>query len=292
MPKLSIITINYNNASGLRKTMESVLNQTSKDFEYIVVDGGSTDTSCQVISDQCLVINGETFVNEILVKCVSEVDNGIYHAMNKGIKLAKGEYVQFLNSGDTIVAPNVTELMLNRLFSPPSGELEGATDILYGNMLKQLPNRILRDRGFAGRIPTMLDFYTGTLNHSSAYIKRNLFDTYGLYDESLRIVSDWKWYLQVIALNGVMPVYKDIDLTLFDMNGISNINSILDKTERKKVLSEILPVSVLIDYERWAFSIDQLRRINQYWITRKIFRLIERIFFKLEKWFKNKEQEN
>jgi len=111
-------------------------------------------------------------------------------------------------------------------------------------MLKALHKKIIRDRGFAGRIPTMIDFYTGTLNHSSAYIKRSLFETYGLYDESLKIVSDWKWYLQVIALNGIIPVYKDIDVTVFDMTGISTMNSTLEKEERKKVLLEILSPSV------------------------------------------------
>jgi len=290
-PKLSIITINYNNASGLDKTMQSVFDQTSTEFEYIVVDGTSTDTSCQVISDQCLVINGEININGLLVKCISEPDSGIYNAMNKGIRMAKGEYVQFLNSGDLLASPEVTERMLACLFPSPDsyrdqGEGVGVRSlILYGNMLKQLPKRILRDRGFAGRMPTILDFYTGTLNHSPAYIKRSLFETYGLYDESLKIVSDWKWYLQVIALNGVVPVYKDIDVTLFDMNGISTINSDLDKGERKQVLSEILPISVLADYERWAFSIDQIKRINRYWITRKGFWLVERVLFKWEKWF-------
>ena len=152
-------------------------------------------------------------------------------------------------------------------------------------MLKPLPKRIHRDRGFAGRIPTILDFYIGTLNHSSAYIKRSLFDTYGLYDESLKIVSDWKWYLQVIALNGVIPIYKDIDVTIFDMTGISTVNSRLDKEERLQVLSGILPISVLKDYESWAFPIEQMKRINRYLITRKMFWIVERVLYKWEKWF-------
>ena len=273
--KLTIVTINYNNASGLRKTMESVFNQTSQDFEYIVVDGGSPDESVDVIQ-QFIGSTVHPFI------WITEKDSGIYNAMNKGIQMAKGEYVQFLNSGDWLVSPDVAERMLSYLSPHPSGELEGAS-ILYGNMLKQLPNRILKDRGFAGRVPTMLDFYTGTLNHSPAYIKHSLFETYGLYDESLKIVSDWKWYLQVIALKGIKPEYVDIDVTVFDMNGISYVNSELDKAERKQVLSEILPVSVLADYEHWAFSIDQLKRINRYVLINKLFWFIERVLFKFEK---------
>lgn len=296
--KLSIITINRNNAVGLQKTMESVLAQTSKDFEYIVVDGstaplnspeGGTFGSCNYQPIE--VVNGFTRCTWLSPDggvgggFFSEPDNGIYHAMNKGIRMAKGEYIQFLNSGDILASNDVTEKMLTALFSPPLGELEGA-DILYGNMLKRMPNRIFRDRGFAGRQPTMLDFYTGTLNHSPAYIKRNLFDKYDLYDESLKIVADWKWYLQVIALHGVKPVYTDIDVTLFDMNGISNVNSALDKAERKQVLAGLLPASVLADYEQWAFPIDQIKRMNRYWLTRKGFWLVERMLFKWEKWTK------
>lgn len=279
--KLSIITINYNNASGLSKTLESVFNQTFMNFEYIVIDGNSTDGSVELIK-QYEDSSVENF------SWISEPDTGIYNAMNKGIRMAKGEYVLFLNSGDMLASNDVTEKMLFEL-KVESEKLNDNTNsipILYGNMMKQTPKRLLRDKGFAGRQPTMLDFYTGTLNHSPAYIKRSLFDTYGLYDETLKIVSDWKWYLQVIALSGVIPVYKDIDVTVFDMSGISTINISLDKEERLQVLSGILPRSVLKDYERWSFPIEQMMRINRYWITRKIFWLIERVLFKWDKCFR------
>ena len=274
---LTIITINYNNAPGLQKTMESVFSQTSKEFEYIIVDGGSTDNSVETIQQ----------FNDLTIQqfqYISEPDNGIYHAMNKGIRMAQGEYVQFLNSGDCLASPTVVEGMLHTVKSvcnKPSNR-EGV-DILYGNMLKPYKGRILRDCGFAGRTPTMLDFYTGTLNHSPAYIRRSLFDTYGMYDETLRIVSDWKWYLQVIALGSVVPVYADVDVTVFDMGGISSVNSGLDKAERRKVLEELLPLSVLRDYDQYALPIDQLKRINRHRITRKAFWLVERVLFKWEK---------
>jgi glycosyltransferase involved in cell wall biosynthesis len=276
--KLSIVTINYNNADGLRKTIESVLNQTSQEFEYIVVDGNSRDSSIEVIQQ----FNNSTIQH---FSYISEPDNGIYHAMNKGIKLAKGEYVQFLNSGDILAAKDVVEKMLF-LLRTQNSELR-TIDILYGNMLKPLPKRIICDRGFAGRVPTMLDFYTGTLNHSPAYIKRSLFETYGLYDESLRIVSDWKWYLQVIALNGIVLVYKDIDVTIFDMNGISNTHSIQEKQERKNVLEELLPHSILLDYDLYSDDIDRSIRINRYKIIRSFVWFVDRVLFKLEK-IKNK----
>jgi len=279
--RLSIITINYNNSTGLKKTIDSVLNQTSKEFEYIIIDGRSIDNSLQEINVAFHMIydnaqsRGDVLQNGLHVQWISELDSGIYNAMNRGIRMAKGEYIQFLNSGDIMASNDVTEKML--------GSLPNDCNILYGNMLKPLSKRIHRDRGFAGKTPTMLDFYTGTLNHSSAYIKRTLFDTYGLYDENLKIVSDWKWYLQVIVLNDVKPNYVDIDVTIFDMNGISSTNSDLDKLERKQVLLTTLHKSVLTDYESWAFPIEQLSRVNRYWIFRKLLWFTERMLFKWEK---------
>jgi glycosyltransferase involved in cell wall biosynthesis len=96
---LSIITINYNNLSGLEKTIQSVLNQTLKNFEFIIIDGGSTDGSKEYNQEK----------NEFIDCWVSESDNGIYHAMNKGIKMAKGEYCLFLNSGDYLVDSEVSK---------------------------------------------------------------------------------------------------------------------------------------------------------------------------------------
>lgn len=282
MNKLTIITINYNNASGLSRTIDSVLNQTSLDFEYIIVDGASTDTSCQVIREKGFVVNGELELNGIMTTCISEPDTGIYNAMNKGIRIAKGDYIQFLNSGDFLASPDIIEKMLTILKQKNSDSRQ--VDILYGNMLKQIQGRLLRDKGFAGRQPTMFDFYRGTLNHSSAYIRKSLFESYGFYDESLKIVSDWKWYLQVIVFGHVEPVYTDMDVTIFDMTGISETNQELNGLERRKVLQELLPDKILADYDKWWFGIEQLQRIKRYkWADRLLF-VMERVLFKWEKY--------
>jgi len=270
--KLSIITVNINNGPGLRKTIESVVSQTSHDIEYIVIDGGSTDGSIEVIQE---------FADRITY-WISEPDNGIYNAMNKGISRAKGEFCQFLNSGDWLTAPDVTERMLEDM---PD------CSILYGNMLKQIPGgKVFYNK----QIPTFsfLTFYTGALNHSPAYIKHSLFDKYGMYDESLEIVSDWKFYLIAIGLHNEPVVYRNIDVTNFDMSGVSNLNHTLDKDERYKVLKELLPASIFYDYDNYANSIIQMKRINRYFITRKLVRFIGRILFKMEKWETHRKMEH
>lgn len=286
MTRLSIITINYNNASGLSCTLDSVLNQTSRDFEYIIVDGASTDTSCQIIYDKGLVVNGSVEQNGILITCVSEPDSGIYNAMNKGIQKAKCDYIQFLNSGDLLASPDVVEKITDELKSRNNNSRH--VDLLYGNMLKQMPGRLLRDKGFAGRQPTMLDFYRGTLNHSPTYIKKSLFETYGLYDENLKIVSDWKWYLQSIVLGRAEPVYIDIDVTVFDMNGISETNKELERNERRSVLEELIPLKILADYDSWWFGIEQLQHIRRYKWADKLLYLVERVLFKWDRFINNK----
>ena len=269
--QLSIITINRNNAFGLEGTMKSVLSQTSSSFESVVVDGASSDGSVEIIrrfADNC----GNR------MKWISEPDMGIYNAMNKGIRMASGDYVQFLNSGDCLADETVVERMMRAL------EQNNYPSILYGNMLKDMPDgMILRDRCFAGQDITFLGFYVGTLNHSPALIRRSLFDKYGYYDETLKIVSDWKWYLQAIAMGEERPVYVDVDVTLFDMHGISETNKGLDKEERKRVLSEMVPASILADYDRWSLSIDQMKRLKRHPWAYKMVWFLERCLFKLEK---------
>ena len=169
---LTIVTINRNNAIGLEKTMLSVASQTYKEFEYVVVDGASTDNSVEVIKRLA-----PQFGNRL--KWISEPDKGIYNAMNKGMKMASGDYYQILNSGDSLAAADVTGQMLAEL------ENKGYPSMLYGNMIKCFPDgyKLLVD-SFGGKPITMLGMFTGTLNHNPTYIHRSLFEKYGYYDES------------------------------------------------------------------------------------------------------------
>ena len=268
--KLSIVTINRNNAAGLEKTMQSVANQTYKEFEYIIVDGASTDDSIAVIQK-----HESEFAH---LNWVSEPDKGIYNAMNKGLRMASGDYIQILNSADCLAAPEVTERMIAAL------EKAGNPSIFYGNMVKAFPDgKRIVDRSFAGQEITMLGMFTGTLNHDPVYICRDLFEKYGYYEESLRIVSDWKWYLQAIILGEEQPQYIDLDVTLFDMTGISETNKELDKAERKQVLEEMFPKTILADYERYAFPMEQIMRLQRHPWAYKLVWLLERCLFKLEK---------
>lgn len=267
---ISIITINRNNAVGLEKTMRSVAAQTYKEFEYIVVDGASTDESVAVIKS----LESE-FAH---LKWVSEPDTGIYNAMNKGISMASGDYIQILNSADCLAADDVTRRMLVAV------EKSGNPSILYGNMVKCFPDgRKVVDKSFAGEEITMLGMYAGTLNHDPVYIRRDLFEKYGYYDEGLKIVSDWKWYLQAIIMGDEKPQYVDMDVTLFDMTGISETNKELDNAERKAVLEQLFPKTILDDYESFAFPIDQIRRLQRHPWAYKMVWFLERCLFKLEK---------
>lgn len=270
--RLSIVTINRNNAAGLEKTLQSVASQTFKEFEYVVVDGASTDGSVEIVKRY-----ESQFPH---LKWVSEPDSGIYNAMNKGIRMASGDYIQILNSADCLAAPDVTERMIAALAN------SGNPSILYGNMIKCFPDgKTLVDKSFAGQEITMQGMYMGTLNHDPAYILRDLFEKYGYYDESLKIVSDWKWYLQAIVLGGEKPQYTDIDVTLFDMTGISESDGSKDKIrkERQMVLKDLIPSAYLHDYERYADDICLMRRIHRHPWAYKLVWFMERCLFKLEK---------
>jgi len=147
--KLSIITINYNNASGLRKTVESVLSQSTHDFEYIVVDGGSTDGSVEYLESQNSELKTQNF------SFISEKDNGIYNAMNKGIRMAQGEYLHFLNSGDWLADEKVVENMLKTL---PD------CDIYVGNKIAVRPDGKVQKGKNSGQPVTMILFTAAPLN--------------------------------------------------------------------------------------------------------------------------------
>ena len=317
---LSIITINYNNAEGLRKTLASVAAQTYRNIEHIIIDGGSTDGSVDIIREyeEQLHITHST----IHIQWISEPDKGIYNAMNKGIEITLGkrvvdtfnrsersedknkelpDYIQILNSGDLLAAPDVTERMMAALKAQNDGRsrtdvlneplsLNDGVAVLYGNMLKSYDGKKIVNRDTCGNEmytpESFLYFYKGTLNHDCAYIRRDLFEKYGLYNEQMKICSDWEWYVRTIVLGGEKPVYTNIDVTIFDMNGVSESygkNADIIKSERREYLESILPPSVLRDYDQFVFPILQYQRLKKYHLW-GIVNFIERVLFKLEKW--------
>ena len=367
---LSIITINYNNAEGLRKTLASVVSQTYPHIEHIIVDGGSTDGSVEILEAYPQPLpkrRGEITEGKFptqnpahKVIWVSEKDTGIYNAMNKGLEIALGrrivnedrtslsianqpilnpslkgrtsytaelspfplgragvgsDYIQILNSGDILAAPDVTERMMAALeaqqvkgeWLEAKGEENGKADtpvstpytlhptptdtsspyqnrlaIFYGNMIKvNAAGEVVGRSGYTEY--SLRQFYSSTLNHDCAYIRKDLFEEYGLYDENLKIVSDWKWYLQAIGLGRVKPVYVDIDVTIFDDGGISETNLALRNQERRQVLEELLPPAVLWDYDTHAFEMEQMNRLRR-WKLYPLVYFMERVLFKLEKW--------
>lgn len=314
--KLSIITINYNNAEGLRKTLASIASQTYRYIEHIIIDGGSTDDSVDVIKEYESTIKQSVTIDKptIQVKWLSEKDNGIYNAMNKGIEIALGrrgisedhtsapnslnakrstlneslcDYIQILNSGDILAAPDVTERMMIELDSQNAkrSTLNDKIDvpILYGNMIKKdySTGKII---GKSGEVECSLrQYYSATLNHDCCYIRRDMFEKYGLYDENLKIVSDWKWFLQTIGLGNMKPVYVDIDVTIFDASGISESNLELRNKERRQVLKELLPPAILADYDAHSFDAEQMNRLRKHHLYGLVY-FMERVLFKLEKW--------
>lgn len=252
--KLSIITVNLNNRDGLQKTINSVVAQTFRDFEWIVIDGGSTDGSKDLIEQYA----------EHFAYWVSEPDKGIYNAMNKGIKVAKGEYLQFLNSGDWLC----DETALERSFS------HGFTaDIAYGNLYFVFPDGKKEKSNFPDPM-TLGYLYHDSIGHSASFIKRDLFQT-TLYDENFRIVSDWAFYLRC-ALENKEFVFIDETVTCFDMSGISSVNAVLVEQERSCVIKRDIPDAVVRDYQKMdemesLLKKDQVKKVLSYGTEKKLY---------------------
>ena len=223
MPMISIITINYNNREGLRKTIESVVNQTYKDFEYIIIDGGSTDGSVDVIKEYA----------DRISYWVSEPDKGIYDAMNKGVDKAVGEYCLFMNSADIIYQPTTLEEI--------SLQLDG-TDIISGRMLFEHGDIMTPPQKVTAKF-----LFASTLPHQATFIRRTLFDI-RKYDCSYRIVSDWKFWIEMLVFQN--SSYKSIPeiIALFDNSGISSTNVDLRIKEQQMVLNSMYPPRVMADY--------------------------------------------
>lgn len=232
MPKLSVITICYNDLEGLKKTVASVVSQTFRDFEYIAVDGASTDGSAEYIQ-----ANAASFT-----KWVSEKDKGIYDAQNKGWKLASGEYCLFLNSGDFLASPSVLE----EFFSKATN-----ADILYGDLL------VDNDKDEHYRLPqhdpfTFEDMIYTTLFHPAAFIRRELLVQRGGYDESLRIVADYDFFLELLCVKNVSTQYIPLPVAVFNTAGVGSdpANRKQHDEERRRAQLKYFPLDKIEAAER------------------------------------------
>lgn len=247
--KLSIITINYNNAVGLKKTLDSVAIQTYSDFEHIIVDGASSDASVDVIREYEKNLTSR-------LKWLSEKDTGIYNAMNKGIKMATGEYLLFLNSGDYLVDESVIE----KVFAN-----DCVADILCARCNVSDKGKVVWTSPYLPMV-TLKDLYFIGLPHQSTFIRRTLFDKYGMYREDFRYNSDMDFWYKSIAIGDATTYGVDVVTTDYNLDGISTINAqtVAYKKEVSEILSQGFIPKVLQDYELWKEERDIFSRYS--WI--------------------------
>ncbi|MBE8723933.1 glycosyltransferase family 2 protein [Flavobacterium hungaricum] len=230
MTKISVITINFNDQKGLRKTLESVTGQTYADFEFIVIDGGSTDGSKELIAQYQDKIN----------YWVSEKDTGVFNAMNKGIKQSSGEFLIFMNGGDCFYDNKVLENI--------AADLTSEYDIYYGDNYKD-NNGSKRLKTYPEKLSFSF-FYNSSINHQSTFIRRTLFDSIFYYNENYKIASDWEFFVYAICFKNVSYKYLRKTIAVYDFTGISSnpkFRSIYEE-EKKLTFNRYFP-AFIDDYE-------------------------------------------
>ena len=230
-PYISIVTVNYNNLTGLQKSVESVFEERNffNGIEYIVIDGMSSDGSAEYLQEHnsqidCLVI---------------EKDTGIFNAMNKGLRLATGDYVLFLNSGDYLVRG-----VISRVFEDSFYE----EDILYGDTFFVDSNGS-KIQYFHPKQLSFMFFLNHSINHQSTFIKRTLHQRFP-YNERFKLASDWEFFLKRIIFENVKYKHLGVPICYYELDGLSADaeNNTLLKQEKQIIINELEIERILEDY--------------------------------------------
>lgn len=221
MVMFSIITICHNEVTRIEKTILSVTSQTCRDYELIVIDGGSTDGTADIIRKY----------GHLLTYWISEPDGGVYEAMNKGVRHSTGEYVVFMNAGDRFFDNRVLERVRDYGLK---------ADVAEGYVIRDDNKKRLRER-YDDRY---IQIFTDALSHQGTFTRRTLLESHP-YDESLKIVSDWKFCLQTLIIEKCTYQFLPINIAYYDMTGISTIDESARIAEREKVLHEYFPSYVV-----------------------------------------------
>jgi glycosyltransferase involved in cell wall biosynthesis len=215
--KLSIITINYNDLAGLKNTVDSVINQTWKGYEHIIIDGGSTDGS-------------ETYIEQNAPHFsywVSERDKGIYNAMNKGIAKANGEYLLMLNAGDVLHSNEV----LSKVFD----KTNYTQDIIYGDVDRESKGVVFTESIFPDKL-TFGFLRNGMISHQAVFFKRNLHNIVGLYDETLRYAADWHFIILAVCKYNASYIHLNFKMAICSADGLTCNPSEFGKMYAEKVM--------------------------------------------------------
>lgn len=230
--KVSVVTINYNNVAGLKRTLESVNIQTCNDYELVIVDGGSNDGSKAVIEEYA--------ANHSSVTWVSEPDKGIYNAMNKGVRMSSGEYCIFMNSGDRFYDSNVLEMSM--------GYLDG-TEIISGTVKA---DAFEREAPKPSEV-NLTFFIKAAMNHQSTFIWRKLLVDCP-YNESRKIAGDSEFFFQTMVLKNVK--YKKIKLRVSYCEVAGESGDIENSIEERLLaIKELLP-------SRMAYDVDFIKNYH------------------------------
>lgn len=255
MPKLSVITINYNNCAGLERTFESVMPQLCEDVEYIVIDGAGNDGSRALIEKNA----------DALAYWCSEPDSGIYNAMNKGVRHAGGEYLLFLNSGDFLCDTHVLAKVLPQLRD---------ADIIYGDLIYQDPVGGVRREEIYPDTINADKLLTGSLPHPSSFIRRQLLvDT--PYNEDLKIVADWEFFVKKIMWEGCSTCHLPFSISVFMEDGISSRAKELRNRERAQVIKQLFTPAIISVCEEWRAMVKNMQpEFIEIGKTRKLYRRI------------------
>lgn len=203
----SIITVCYNSENTIKKTFESVLSQNYPNIEYIVIDGNSNDKTLDIIKTYEPI-----FLKKFDFKYISEKDNGIYHAINKGIKLSKGDWVWILNSDDQL-ENFILNVIASKINSNPMVSIFCGNITNLNKNFEDIPINSIPDLNFL--------MNEMVLSHPATIIKKCVYDKFGLYNEKFKIAGDWD-LLKRYFMSGVEFYYLNLNMVIFNTGGISS----------------------------------------------------------------------
>lgn len=241
---ISIITVNLNNAKGLQKTIQSVIHQTNKAFEYIVIDGGSTDESLEIIKQYANSINF----------WVSEKDEGIYNAMNKGWQKATGKYCLFLNSGDFLVANDILDKVAKKI-------QQVSADIYFGDLEIQKTNGLTVDKFH--HQPSLYFLSYSYFPHPTSFIAKSVLAELGGYNETYKIIADRVFFTHAL-IKGKKFEPLCFTVTHFEGNGISSKGLEMHKSEKQRLLKSEFPFLAIENQNFAKLRYYELSRIHQF----------------------------